>query len=246
MNFSILSRRKQRRQAEESSDLSGRLVTLLDHSGTAAEDYRTLRTNLLYSAVDDPPRVLVFTSPGPQEGKSTTCANLGVALAQAGKSTLMLDCDLRKPVAHRIFGLRNMRGVVDALAGTHELSELWTEPLIDLKVIPTGPMPPNPAELLGSWKFAELIETARKQFDYVLIDAPPIGLVADPAIVAPQGDGVLLVLDAQKTRKAALRKAMRSMDNVGANVIGTVMNNVKGGRGGYYQQYGGYGYRYEE
>lgn len=224
---------------DERGDLSGRLITTLDPTSVASEAYRTLRTNLLYALVDDPPKVIVMTSPGPQEGKSTTCANLGVVLAQADKRTLIIDCDLRKPVVHKVFGTRNIWGVVDVLVGKRRAEDIWQEPVPNLKVLPVGPIPPNPAELLGSRRFTDFLAGVRKQFDYVLIDAPPIGLVSDPAIVATQGDGVLLVLDAQKTRKVALRESMRSLEAVGARVLGTVMNNMKKGKGGYY------GYKYE-
>jgi capsular exopolysaccharide synthesis family protein len=222
-------------------DLSERLVTLRDPTGAASEAYRTLRTSLLYALVDSPPKVITVTSPGPGEGKSTTCANLAVVLSQAGKSTLVLDCDFRKPVLHRIFELRNFAGVVDILVKEQlGWSEVWHEPIPGLKVIPTGPMPPNPSELLGSKRFGQIIGQAREQYDYVLIDAPPVELVSDPAIIAVQGDGVLLVLDAQATRKGALRQSARSLNAVGANVFGIVMNNAKASRGGYY--YGGYYY----
>ncbi len=235
----VLARRRQRKE-DETRDLSGRLITLMDSMSVAAEAYRSLRTNLLYALVDDPPKVIVLTSPGPREGKSTTCANLGVVLAQADKKTLMIDCDLRKPVLHKVFGLRNMRGVVDVLVGQRSLQEVWQEPLSGLKVVTVGPVPPNPAELLGSRRFADFLAGVRGNFDYVLIDAPPVGLVSDPAILATQGDGVLLVLDAQGTRKGALRESMRSLEAVGANVLGTVMNNIRKGKGGYY-----YSYKYE-
>ncbi len=220
-------------------DFSWRLVTLLDPTSVAAEDYRSLRANLLYALVDDPPKVIVLTSPNPREGKSTTCANLAVVLAQADKRTLILDCDLRKPVMHRVFDLRNIRGIVNVLSGQRGLKEVWQEPLSGLKVVTVGPVPPNPAELLSSGRFAEFLANVREDFDYVLIDAPPVGLVSDPLVLATQGDSVLLVMDAQNTRKGALRESMRSLEAVGANVLGTVMNNVKKGKGGYY-----YGYKY--
>lgn len=232
MSFSLLKRRPRKSKNE---DPSGRLVTLLEPASVAAEAYRTLRTSLLYSLVDTPPKVIIVTSPGPTEGKSTTCANLAVVLAQADKRTLIMDCDLRKPTMHRIFGLRNVRGVVNVLAGEHDLSEICQEPLAGLKVATAGPLPPNPAELVGSRRFADLVGRARKEFDYVLIDAPPTELVTDPAIIATQGDGVLLVLDAQNTRKGAVRQSVRSLKTVGANVLGTVMNNVESGKGGYYR-----------
>lgn len=228
------------RNEDRRIDLSDRLITILDPENVASEAYRGLRTNLLYALVDNPPKVIVFTSHGPREGKSTTCANLGVVLAQADKRILIVDCDLRKPVMHKVFGLRNIRGIVDVLIGQRSLPEVWQEPLPGLKVVPVGPMPPNPAELLGSRRFAEFLAGARSEFDYVLIDASPVGLVSDPAILATQGDGVLLVLDAQKTRKGALRESMRALEAVDANVLGTVMNNLKKGKGGYY-----YGYKYD-
>ena len=230
-----------RREASGGEDLTDRLVAGADPSSRAAEAYRTLRTNLLYSFVDHPPRVIVLTSPGMMEGKSTTCSNLGTVLAQANKSTLLVDCDFRKPALHKLFGLRNVYGMVDLLAGGQSLEELWWEPVEGLKVVTVGPIPPNPAELLGSQRLSEFLNQARRDFDYVLIDAPPVGLVSDPIILATQGDGVLLVFDAQSTRKGAVRQSMRSLENVGANVLGTVMNNAKVSEGSYYYYYG-YGY----
>jgi capsular exopolysaccharide synthesis family protein len=232
-------KKQQAREERKDPDLAAeRLITVSEPTGAVSEDYRALRTSLLYALVDTPPKIISVTSPGPSEGKSTTCANLAVVLAQADKRTLIMDCDLRKPVMHRIFGVRNFVGVVNVLVEEHELGAVWQEPLPGLKVITAGSVPPNPAELLGSRRFAELIGRVREEFDYVLMDSPPIGLVTDPAIVASQGEGVLLVLDAQNTRKGALRQAMRSLEGVGANVVGTVMNNVKLSKGGYY--YGSY------
>lgn len=219
-------------------DRLGQLVTLAEPDSYAAETYRTLRTNLLYGFVDDPPRTLVLTSPGRGDGKSTTCANLGVVLAHAGKNTLILDCDMHSPAIHKIFGLRNVRGLVDVLVNELSLPEAWLEPLDNLQVIPVGAVPFNPAELLGSRRFAELLRQARGEFDYVLIDAPPVQLVSDPIILASQVDGVLLVIDAQNTRKGAVRRSIRSLEAVGANVLGTVMNDVKMSGQRYYR----YGY----
>src|SRR5215207_249919 len=230
--------RRQAGKEAETDELAGRLVTVLDPTSAAAEAYRTLRTNLLYGAfLDEPAKVIVLTSPGPGEGKSTTCANLGVVLAQAGKNTLILDCDFRKPVIHRLFGFRNVRGVVDALVGERKVQENWKEPMEGLKVVTVGPIPPNPTELLGTRRFSELLASFREEFDYVLIDAPPVGMVSDPAILATQGDGVLLVSDAQNTRKGSVRQAMRSLEVVGANVLGTAMNNVETSQRGYHYDY---------
>jgi capsular exopolysaccharide synthesis family protein len=215
----------------KSGNLSGSLVTVLDPAGAASEAYRTLRTNLLYAPVDDTPsKVIVVTSPDySAKGKSTVCANLGVVLAQVGKNTLIVDCDFRRPVMHEIFGLRSTQGMTDILVGGHSLQEAYQEPLPDscLKVLAAGTPPPNPAELLGSRRFSEFLASVREEFDYVLIDSPPTGPVSDPAVLATQGDGVLLTLDAKKTRKEDVLRAVRSLTAVGANVLGTVMSNAK-------------------
>jgi capsular exopolysaccharide synthesis family protein len=181
-----------------------------------------------------------LTSPGPSEGKSTTCANLGAVLAQAGNDTLLIDADLRRPSLHKFFGVRNLRGVMNVLTDENELSEVLVEPLPGLKVATTGSIPSNPSEILGSRRFADLVEEAQKEFDYVIIDSPPIGLVPDPVILATQADGVLLVLDARGTRKDSLRKAVRSLDSVGASVLGTVVNNLEEGKNAQYYGYAAY------
>ncbi len=230
--------RQARTGRELEEDVAQRLVTIADPTGVASEAYRTIRTNLLYSLVDNPPKVVALTSPGQGEGKSTTCANLGVVLAQAAKRTLILDCDLRRPVIHKYFGLRNLHGIMDVLAGEHNLQEVWHEPVEGLQVVPVGPVPLNPAEVLGSQRFSRLLTGVREEFDYVLIDASPIGPVSDPAILATQVDGVLLVLDAQNTRKGAVRQSIRSLQAVDANILGTIMNNAKISKSEYYS----YGY----
>jgi receptor protein-tyrosine kinase len=211
------------------------LVTILEPGSVASEAYRTLRTSILYARADVPPKVIVITSCGPYEGKTTTCANLGVVLAQAGKSVLVVDCDLRTPSMHKIFGIPNLRGATDLLIDTgDDLPGSWQEPLPELKVLTAGARPPNPLELLGSQRFAELVGWVRQEFDYVLLDAPPVGVVSDPLVLAAQGDGVLLVLDVQKTRKVSLQQAVSRLEAVGANVLGTVMNNVKHIEDGYH------------
>ena len=231
------SRRPWIRKNLATDELPRHLVTVEDPTGVASEAYRAMRTNLFYTLADPPPRVIVLTSPGPKEGKSSACANLGVVLAQAGKHTLVMDCHLRQAGLHKLFGLRNTRGIANVLVRQHNLREVLQEPLPNLKVATTGPVPHNPTELFSSTKLAELLGQARQEFDYVLIDAPhllidssPVGHSADPVILAAQADGVLLVLDAHSTRKEALPQAMRTLKTVGANVIGTVLNNVEGAR----------------
>jgi capsular exopolysaccharide synthesis family protein len=210
------------------SSFSEALVTIRDPGGAASEVYRMLRTRLFYALVDAPPKVIVLTSAGHGEGKSTTTANLGVTLAQAGKNTLLLDCDLRKPTLHELFRTRNLVGLVDILIGERGPQEVWQEPIPKLKLIPSGPPPPNPAELLSSRRFTEFLDHTRQEFEYVLVDTPTMGRVSDSAILAANADGVLLVLDSQRTRKRSLKQALRNLEGVGANVLGTVMNNYEG------------------
>jgi capsular exopolysaccharide synthesis family protein len=235
MARSRLSRQAQKRR--EGEDYTSDVVTMVDPAGTASEAYRSLRTNLLYAVSDRPLKVVLVTSPGSSEGKSTTCANLGAVLAQAGNDTLLIDADLRRPSLHKFFGARNFRGVMNVLSGENDLSEVLVEPLPGLKVAPTGPIPSNPSELLGSDHFAGLVDQARQLFDYVILDSPPVAFVPDPIVVATQADAVLLVLDAQGTRKDSLRKAMRSLESVGASVLGTVINYVEEGKRARYYVY---------
>jgi len=207
---------------------SERLVTVLDPSSAASEAYRTLRTNLIYAEVDAPPRVILVTSPGQAEGKSTVCANLGVVMAQSGKSTLIIDCDFRRPVMHEVFGLRNTSGVAEVAIGACELQEAYQEPLadLDLKVMTVGALPPNPAEFAASQRLSEILNTVRERFEYVLLDSAPMGYVSDPLALATQVDGVLLAVDARTTRKGSVQRAVHNLATVGANVFGTVMNNA--------------------
>lgn len=238
----MLRRRKgepRRARGGEAGDIRQRLVTVLAPASAAAEAYRGIRTNLLYSSVDDPPKVVVVTSPGPGEGKSTTCANLGVTLAQVGKNTLIVDGDLRKPAVHRLFELRNLRGMTDVLIGKHDVHDVLQEPVPGLKVMCAGPPTPYPAEMLSTGRFAEFLDAVRQEFDHVLIDAPPTQMVSDPLTLANLSDGVLLVFDAQVTRKGALRRSVRSLEAVGGKVLGTIMNNAKPHEDEYY------GYSYE-
>ena len=221
------SQRRAQSKKAQSNDLSGCLTTVLDPLSPSSEAYRALRTNLLYARVDSPPKVVVITSGNTREGKTTTCANLGVVLAQANKDTLLLDCDLRTPSLHKVFALNNGRGITDVLTGEYDFQEILQEPVPGLAVMTAGHLPPQPAELLSSQRFTEFLSLLRRDFEYVLLDSPPVGLVSDPLVLAAEADGVLLVIDAQKSRKVTVRRAMRSLEGVGAKILGTVVNNIK-------------------
>jgi receptor protein-tyrosine kinase len=227
----LLKKLVQKRKSN--GDLSRQLVTVLEPSGVGSEAYHTLRTKFLYALGEKPRKAVVITSSGPKEGKSITCANLGAALAQAGKNTLIIDCDLRMPTMDKIFKLSNSQGLVDILTNEADLPEVWQEPLPDLRVVTAGSLPPQPTALLDSNRFTELLDQVRQTFDYVLVDTPPVEVVADAMICAAQCDGVLLVLDQQETRKRAVLRSVRSLRAVDADILALVVNNVAPPRGGY-------------
>jgi len=148
-------------------------------------------------------------------------------MAQAGKRTLVVDCDLRKSALHKIFGLRNTYGLMNVLAQEGEPQEFWHEPLKGLHVLTPGPLPPSPTEILSSRGVAGFLEQARREFDYVLLDTPPTTpLITDSVILAPQADGVILVVDVERTRKGSLRQAIQSLEMVGARFLGNVVTNA--------------------
>jgi capsular exopolysaccharide synthesis family protein len=226
---------ERRRASEEQTfetfeDVPGSLVTVLDPTSATAEAYHILGTNLHYALADTASKVIVLTSPGSGEGKTTVCANLGVVLAEANRRVLVVDCHLHRPNVHKVFGLRNLQGLENVLSGERMLQEVQQESLAGLWVVTAGPAPPYPAELLGSRRFKEFLHEVSSEFDYVLIDSPPMSTVPDSLVLSTQGDGILLVVDAQTTRKEALRHTIRSLETVRANVLGTVMSNVKAGK----------------
>ena len=223
--------------------VSGHLVTILAPMSAASEAYRTLRTNILFAQVDAPPKVIAVTSPYTAEGKSTICANLGVVLAHADKNTLIVDCDFRRPVMHDIFGLGNTRGIADVLTGACALEEVVKQPLPDLslKVLPVGALPPNPVEILSSRRLSELFAVIRDEYDYVLVDTPPVRLVSDAIVLSTQVDGVLLTLDTHISNKREVRRTIRALESVGATILGTVLNNIKDSQSDYRKGHLSYG-----
>ncbi|RRR76670.1 MAG: polysaccharide biosynthesis tyrosine autokinase [Candidatus Viridilinea halotolerans] len=208
------------------------LVTLRDPGSAAAEAYRTLRTNILFSSLDRPLRTLLVTSTAPNEGKSTTLANLAVTMAQAEQRVLLVDCDLRRPSLHTLFGLSNEQGLTNAiLAQGDELPPLQATAVPGLSVLTSGPLPPRPADLLGSRRMAALIERLSANVDMLLFDTPPVVAVTDAAALAPRVDGVLLVLHAGHTRRDRAREARQLLEKVKANIVGVVLNGAKLERG---------------
>lgn len=205
------------------------LVTISNPRSPISEAYRSLRTNLEFSSLDRPLKTMVVTSAGPEEGKSTTLANLAVTLAQAEKKVILVDCDLRRPSQHEIFEVGNSLGLTSMVVDEEAFKNppLQETPVPNLKLLPSGPLPPNPSELLGSRRMEEIIATLREKADLVLFDAPPIIAVTDAAVLASKVDGVLLVIKAGTTKRDHAQQAKALLEKVNARLVGAVLNNVR-------------------
>lgn len=210
-----------------------------------AECTRAIRTNLLFMSPDKPFKRLLVTSSGPQEGKSTTAINLGIAMAQSGNRVLLVDTDMRRPRLHKAFGVSNERGVSSVIVGEGKLDDaIKSTEIPGLFILPCGPVPPNPAELLHTKAFGELLNRLGERFDRILLDTPPVGAVADAVVLSTQVDGVVLVLKSGQTNRELARRTVRVLKDVKANIYGAVLNDVNLEAGKYGDYYYGYIYRY--
>ena len=214
------------------------LITALSQEDPAAEAYRSLRTNVLFVGAEKPLQVVSITSPGPGEGKSTTAANLAVTLAQNGARTLLVDADLRRPVVHRAFSITQEPGLTDVLIGRASPREaIRPEVTANLDVLPSGALPPNPSELLGSEAMRALLGEIRRDYDWVLIDTPPVLPVTDATVVAAEVDAVILTVRSGETDEAAAERAVEQLRHVGARLAGTVLNALSTTRDRHYTYY---------
>ena len=227
------------------------LITYHNSKSVVSEAYRNLRTSILLSSgKKDPPKLLLVTSGYPKEGKTTTAVNLAVTLSQTGERVVILDCDMRNPNIHRVVGVNNREGMSQYLSGQSSLIPLIQKTEIpNLSIVPAGIIPPNPAELLSSVRMKEGLELLKKSFDYVIIDSPPVLSVTDARIVGARVDGVVLVVKGGDTPKEAVLRTRQMLQEVHANIIGTLLNSVNVRSADYnmskYQYYGyGYGLNY--
>ncbi len=222
---------------------AGRLVTQFRPKSPASEAYRTLRTNLQYAETVQDLRSFLVTSSGPEEGKSTTISNLAIAVALQGKKTILIDADLRRPVVHRTFRIRKGRGLTNVLVGSSTIDEvIQPSGTKNLDILPGGVLPPNPSELLGSPRMRDLVEQLEMRYDLCLFDSPPLLAVTDAAVLSKQLDGVLLVVKSGQTQHDALARAKELLRNVGARMLGCVLNDVSRENAyGSYQYYYYYG-----
>ncbi len=239
---------RKRQHGQRIVDGAPELIVHDEPTSSIAEASRAIRTNLMFMAPDNPYRTLLVTSAGPSDGKTTVACCIAVAMAQAGQSVLLIDCDLRRPRIHRIFKGGTDAGVTTILLEGN-FDEAVNETCVpNLSVITSGPVPPNPAELFHTDKFKQLLAEATKRFDRVILDSPPVAAVTDPTIVSTLVDGTVLVARAFSTRKDLARHALRSIEDVGGKMAGAVLNAVDFSRLEYkyshYNYYGREGYTY--
>jgi capsular exopolysaccharide synthesis family protein len=204
----------------------------------AAESYRTLRTNIQYSSFDKEYKVIMVTSSEPGEGKSTTAGNLALCLAQGEKKVILVDCDLRKPSLHKKFKISNIVGLSDVMIGKEELATVMHRYNNNLVILTSGKIPPNPSEMLSSKSMTTLLDALKKNFDYIILDTPPVQAVTDSQILATKADGAILVVRAERTKKDSVQNAISLLKKVNANIIGTVLNGLDNSRNKYYYYYG--------
>jgi len=217
------------------------IITHTNPKSPISETFRTLRTNIDFSSVDEQIRVIMLTSAGPGEGKSTTASNLAVAYAQSDKKVLVIDADLRKPTMHHTFMKTNRWGLSNVVSGQSAPAEVIVETHVhNLFLMPSGPVPPNPSEMLASKRMTAMLEELKESFDVIIIDTPPALAVTDAQVVATKVDGVLIVIDYGKVKREAAMKVKANLQHVNARMLGVVINNVnrKNGEGYYYYYYG--------
>lgn len=217
-----------------------------DNRSTAAEAYRALRTSVLLSSAGSPPKTILVTSSQPGEGKTTTVVNTAMSLAQLGASVLIVDCDLRKPSTHKMFGASQAVGISTYLSRDVKIDQLIQKlPMPNMSLLACGPVPPNPAELISSEKMRTMLATLAERYDHILIDSPPIINVTDPVILSRLVDGVILVVHGGRSTRDIVRRGRQELASVGAKIFGVVLNNVDlHGEGYENYYYTGYGYGY--
>ena len=192
-----------------------------------AESYRSLRTNIQYSSIDKQVKTLVVTSSNAGEGKSTVAGNLAYTFFQSGKRVLIIDCDLRKPSLHRKFNVSNEVGLTDVLVGTSELNKVMKKIDDNLYLLTTGTLPPNPAEIIGSNTMENFLDECKINFDYIILDTPPILPVTDSKLLAIKADATVLVVRSEISKLKHVSQAFKELGKVNADVIGTILNDVE-------------------
>lgn len=218
------------------------IITFKSPKSPVSEAFRNMRTNITFSDIDNELQVLAITSSGISHGKTTILANYAVALAQIGKRTLLVDCDLRRPQMHAKFGLSNKKGLTNILLKEIEIIDgIQKTEVPNLFIIASGPIPPNPSEILASRRMGELMDDLKNNFDYILLDTPPVGIVTDAAVLSAVAEGYIIVVALGESDRNGVRYIIETLHNINANIIGITANKVPiSKRRGYYGYYTGY------
>lgn len=228
-----------KKKNKKSSSMARKIVVATHPKSINAEQYRTIRTNINFS-MPDQLRTLLVTSASPGEGKSTTASNIATVFSQEGKKVLLVDADMRKPTSHYTFKVRNAHGLSSVLTKQCEVKDaVQSSEIENLYILPSGPIPPNPAELLGSKNMEALTSQLLEQFDLIVFDTPPILSVADAQIVSNKVDSTVLVINTGKSEKESAVKAKELLDAAKANTIGVILNNFNIEKNHYYYHYYG-------
>lgn len=220
---------------EKNDGVSADLIASHSPKSTASESFRGIRTGILFSSADAAPQAILVSSAGPEEGKTACAANLAVTMAQAGSRVLLIDCDLRRPRLHKLFDIGRDTGISSILVGSSELNDVVVNTKIaNLDIIPCGPIPPNPSEILGSKKMEHLIEALRKKYTRIVIDSPPLTAVTDSLLLSKIVDGTILVVRAGQTPRQVVQNGLSQLHTVNAHILGAVLNGVTSGKDSYY------------
>lgn len=223
------------------------LIANTDAKSPVSEAYRTIRTNIKFSNIAGQElKTIMLTSATPNEGKSTTVSNLAVVMAQAGHSVVLCDCDFRNPTQHKMFGLHN-KGLSNCVAtGSNVMDIIQQTSIPNLYVLTSGPVAPNPSELLASQNMVDILEELKQHFDYVLVDTPPIMPVTDAAVVSAKVDGTILVIASGAVSPSIAVEAKTRLEQGGAHLLGVVLNKVDVGANSHYGYYYYYGHEHHE
>lgn len=220
-----------------------KIISYTNPKSPIAEAYRSIRTNIEFSNIDKNIKIITITSTQPNEGKSTVISNLAATFANLeNKRVLIIDGDLRNPSVHKMFGVSNLNGITDILLGEKDVDKCLEKTKIKgLDILKVGKVPPNPSEMLQSNKMRNFIEVIKEYYDYVFIDAPPVGVVSDASIISQYSDGVILLVGSNETDIDAAKISKERLESVGANILGVVLNKFEseGSAYGYYGYYYG-------
>jgi len=246
----IIRRLKRQGKSFTEADLAkveAKMITRFSPKSPVSEAYRSFRTNIQFSDIDNPKRVILMTSSATKEGKSTTCVNLAITLAQMGSKVLLIDSDLRRPNLHNFFQMDKTYGLTNVLIGSLAFDDVIKHTEVEnLDVITAGDVPPNPSEMVASTKMKEFLKLARDRYDYVLLDSPPVIAVTDAAILTTRVDATILVVSSGMTGKSEIRRAINLIKNVQSSILGVVLNglDIKKIYGSYYYYFHYYQYYY--